>query len=136
LIGAAGLALLAGACGGSGDSAAPARHINVDMRDVAFAPTAIAVKDGELVELRFHNRDSVTHDAFVGNAKAQRAHEASMHSGRDMSHHGMGGDAAVTVKPGATGTLRYRFHRGDTVLVGCHQPGHYASGMHMAVTVS
>ena len=38
--------------------------------------------------------------------------------------------------PGATGELVYTFTRPGTVLIGCHEPGHYALGMRAVITVS
>ena len=43
-----------------------------------------------------------------------------------MSH---GHDNAVSVKPGKTGSLTMTFAEAGTLIVGCHEPGHYAAGM-------
>ncbi len=123
------------ACGGS-KSATPDRVIEIDMANTAFSPTSLDVRAGELVEFRFHNRDNVTHDAFIGTEKEQRAHEKSMAEDDAMHHHGMSGARAVTVKAGASGVLRRTFAGGDQgILIGCHEPGHYRAGMRLAVRV-
>ena len=52
-------------------------------------------------------------------------------------HHsmGMGDDGIVTVEPGREATLTEVFDRAGTVVIGCHQPGHWESGMRATVDV-
>jgi uncharacterized cupredoxin-like copper-binding protein len=137
LLGATGaLALLAAGCGGSSDDAA-ARRIEITMVDHAFAPSQVAVPAGVKVQLVFRTPGTVAHDAFIGDERAQADHEAEMRAGggMGMDHHG-GGDGAITVGPGKTGTLTRTFRAGERVLVGCHEPGHYAAGMKLALQLS
>ncbi len=130
--------LLLGACG-SGDDApavAPAgedRTIEVEMRDIAFAPTAVDVRAGEKVRFVFKNTGQLTHDAFIGDQAAQDEHEKEMRGGH--GDHGKGSDA-VTVKPGKTAELTHTFDRPGQTLIGCHQPGHYTGGMKVTVNVA
>jgi len=133
----AAVALLA-ACGSGDQTPAPAasgdeRVVEVEMRDIAFAPTAVDVRAGEKVRFVFKNTGAVTHDAFVGDAAAQEAHEKEMRDGHDG--HGEGSNA-VTVKPGKTASLRYTFERPGQILLGCHQPGHYTGGMKAAINIT
>ena len=130
--------LVLGACG-SGDDApavAPAgedRTIEVEMRDIAFAPTAVDVRAGEKVRFVFKNTGQLTHDAFIGDQAAQDRHERDMRSGH--GDHGKGADA-VTVKPGKRKQLTYTFDQPGQLLIGCHQPGHYTGGMKAAINVA
>jgi uncharacterized cupredoxin-like copper-binding protein len=49
----------------------------------------------------------------------------------------MGGDdPAVTVEPGKTEELTTRFDDAGTYEIGCHEPGHYAAGMKITITVT
>ena len=135
---AAGLLLL-GACGDD-DSAASGqgdtRTVEIEMVDVAFKPAKVEVAEGETVRLVFTNRGEVTHDAFIGDRPAQDEHESEMRdSGDGHGDHGDDGDA-VTVEPGDTAELTYTFDDPGTVEIGCHQPGHYAAGMKIAVEVA
>jgi uncharacterized cupredoxin-like copper-binding protein len=50
--------------------------------------------------------------------------------------HSGGATDGITVDPGKTGELTHTFDRTGTVEIGCHQPGHYAAGMKLAVTVA
>ena len=133
------LAVLA-ACGSSddgstaaGSGADDARVVEVEMRDIAFAPTAVDVQAGEKVRFVFKNTGQVTHDAFIGDAAAQEEHEKEMRTGH--GDHGSGSNA-VTVKPGKTAQLTYTFKQPGQILLGCHQPGHYTGGMKAAINIA
>lgn len=134
------LALVAAACGGDDDDATEAaatgdtRTIEIEMRDIAFSPDAIDVDAGETVRFVFDNSGKVAHDAFVGNEGAQAGHEDEMREDSGMAHGG--GDEGITVDPGEEGELTYTFDEPGTVLIGCHQPSHYDTGMKVTVDVT
>ena len=131
------LALLAAACGGGDDdAAASARVVEVEMRDIAYEPSDLTATEGETVRFVFRNVGKVDHDAFIGDEAAQADHEAGMGGDEGAMHHGGGDDEAITVAPGDEGDLTYTFEETGTVLIGCHEPGHYAAGMKVAVVVA
>ena len=132
--------LLAGACGdsddGNGSSASGERTVRIRMVDTAFEPAAITVPQGETVRFIFENTGKLVHDAFVGDEEAQTDHETEMRSDDEGGHGGHAADSdAVTVDPGHTGELTHTFSERDEVKIGCHQPGHYAAGMQVKVSV-
>jgi uncharacterized cupredoxin-like copper-binding protein len=45
-------------------------------------------------------------------------------------------DEGITVQPGKTGRLTHTFDQPGTLEIGCHEPGHYAAGMKVKITVS
>ena len=134
---------LLGGCGGGGGHASHSssadRVVNVEMRDIAYEPTAVSVKAGETVRFVFHNAGAIRHDAFIGDEAAQAKHEKEM---REAGSDGMGGEShdggahGITVDPGDIGSLTHTFKAGDVLVIGCHEIGHYAAGMKLAVTVS
>ena len=130
------LALLA-ACGSddtsSGAGANADRTIDVEMRDIAFSPTNVDVRAGETVRFNFKNVGQVTHDAFIGDATAQDAHEKQMREGH--GEHGNEADA-VSVKPGKSASLTHTFDTPGQVFIGCHEPGHYIGGMRITVNIA
>lgn len=142
------LAFVAVACGGGKDSPAiesSANIVEITMVDIAYEPKGITVKPGEPVELVFKNQGKIAHDAFVGDSAAQAEHEQEMRQrdgsggGDQMAGHDKGGAKdpnAITVQPGKTGRLTHTFEAPGTIEIGCHQPGHYAAGMKIAVTVA
>jgi uncharacterized cupredoxin-like copper-binding protein len=145
LAGTAALATLVAACGASspsasttnvGGEATPAgtRTVEVAMEDIKFDQTTLTVKTGETIEFRFVNAGKVAHDAFIGDVEAQMDHDAEMAEMGDASAHPIE-EAAIVVQPGDSGDLSYTFNEPGTYQVGCHQPGHYAAGMKIDVTV-
>ena len=133
------IALVTAACGGSDDGAPDAgsgsgssRTVDVTMVDIGFEPAELSVKEGETVTFRFANEGKVVHEAYIGDEDDQAEHEKDMSSGE--MHHG-GGEGAIEVKPGKTGTMTYTFDEAGTTQIGCHEPGHYAAGMKIDVTV-
>ena len=134
-------ALLAlAACANTNETAAPGtdRTVVIQMRDNHFEPDRVDVVRGETISFRFTNVGRARHDAFIGDADAQMEHEEEARMADDEEGHGGGhepAENAITVEPGKTGRLTYTFDvRGET-LIGCHEPGHYDSGMVVKVTV-
>jgi uncharacterized cupredoxin-like copper-binding protein len=120
---------------GSSAGTGTIRTVDVTMRDVMYDPPAVTVQDGATVTIVFHNAGKIRHDAFLGDEAAQAEHEKKM----GMSSTSMGGhmdDDAISVEPGAAGSLTHTFKMGDTLVIGCHEPGHYAAGMKLAIVVT
>ena len=141
LAGCASTASKAPAAGGTTAPTTPGavRTIDITMFDVGYRPsTPITVAAGTTVRFVFTNTGKLSHEGVIGDQAAQDAHEqemAQMGTG-DMSGMNMNGPDEITVKPGATGDLTYTFSHPGHLFVGCHYPGHYASGMHIAITVT
>ena len=142
------------ACG-SGESATPAtgsKTIKVSMTDNEFTPNSFEVQAGQEVTFEFTNDGTVDHEAMLGSEAEQEAHQAEMMEdgshgggmdgkdgmdGMDRMDHGGNSDAAIiTVDPGDTGTLTKTFESAGTVILGCHETGHYEAGMKATITVS
>jgi len=154
------VALTAAACGSDSNdddsmTGSATRDVSIDMVDNAFKPATVKVDAGQSVRFVFNNTGAVEHDAFIGDAAAQAAHEEEMNpsdgmsSSSSMSSGDMGSDTTmdsdmgsqddgdgITVKPGETGELTYTFNKPGTVEIGCHEAGHYASGMKITVTAT
>jgi uncharacterized cupredoxin-like copper-binding protein len=144
ILGIAAAVMLAGAgCGGGshegmshGSEAGKGvatRTVDVTMRDIMFDPPVVTVKDGETVTINFHNEGKIRHDAFLGDEAAQAEHEKKM-SGGSMG--GAHDDDAISIEPGKYGSLTHTYKAGDMLLIGCHEPGHYAAGMKITVAVT
>ena len=122
--------------GGHGSHSSTDRVINVAMRDIAFDPAAVDVKAGETVRFVFHNEGQIRHDAFIGDEAAQAEHEKEMQEAGSDGKDGHGDGHGITVDPGDSGSLTHTFKAGDVLVIGCHEVGHYAAGMKVAITVS
>jgi uncharacterized cupredoxin-like copper-binding protein len=107
-------------------------EVNVVMSDaMRFAPDPITVKAGEEVTFVVTNEGAIVHEFFVGTEEEQLDHAAEMAAG-GMSH---GHDNALSVKAGETGSLAMTFAEAGSLLIGCHEPGHYDAGMKATLTV-
>lgn len=113
-------------------SARAGMSVDIVMKDIAFTPTTLSVKQGDTVKFRFANTGAVLHEAVIGNVDVQAQAEMAMQHG---GHQGMNMANVIEVKPGATGELTVTFDKAGDVVIGCHQPGHYAGGMRATVTV-
>ena len=119
--------------GGGASSPAAGKPVEVVMKDDSFSPDHLSVKQGVTVTFRFTNSGAQLHEAVIGNEDAQAQAELAIQQG---GHSGMAMTNTVEVKPGTTGEFTMTFDKAGDVLIGCHQPGHYAAGMRATVTVS
>ena len=153
------LALVLAACGGSAAAADPLveqhaedqqeedfnfgqpanaadadRVIEIDANDtLTFDASEITVAAGETITFRITNTGNIAHDFTLGDQETQAEHEAEMmDNGETMTHDDPN---TVVLAAGETKELTWRFSEAGTVLIGCHQPGHYAAGMAGAVTI-
>ncbi len=122
------------AFGSPADAADAARVVEIQTTDdMRFEPADITVAAGETVTFRLTNDGALVHDFTLGDQATQDEHEAEM---AEMG--GMGHDDepnVATIPAGETVELTWTFGEEGTVLIGCHQPGHYAAGMTGRVTV-
>lgn len=130
--------LVTAACGGAEDDGAADASgsdntVEVKMVDIGFEPAELTVQKGDTVTFRFANEGKVDHEAYIGDAEDQAEHDKDRSAGE--MHHGDRDKGAVDVKPGKTGTLTYTFDEPGTTQIGCHEPGHYAAGMKIDITV-
>lgn len=128
----------AGGIGEPADAADAERTIEVRALDaMAFEPATIEVAAGEVVTFVVTNAGEAVHEFVLGDAAMQEAHAEEMaamgDSGAHMSH-----DApnAVTVGPGETAELTWRFGEAASLRYACHEPGHFEAGMVGELTVS
>jgi uncharacterized cupredoxin-like copper-binding protein len=96
-----------------------------------FVPAQFSFTAGETVRFEVTNAGAIRHEFFIGDTDAQVAHEAEMVEG-GMAHDEPNG---ISVDPGGSKELEYTFADAGTVLIGCHEPGHYAGGMVATVAV-
>jgi len=78
------------------------------------------------------NAGAIVHEFLLGDEDAQAEHEQEMLAG-GMAHDEPNG---IAVEPGETKELTFTFEEPGETLAGCHEPGHYAAGMKVAITVA
>ncbi len=117
--------------GSPGDPAAAERTVPVTLDDtMAIRHEPITIRPGETLRFVVTNAGALVHEFSIGDAPSQRAHALMMRKMPDMHHDGSEGNA-VTLQPGETREVTWRFDRkveGDIVLA-CQIPGHYDAGM-------
>ena len=120
--------------GEPGKAAQATRTVNVDMTDnMRFTPSEISVKQGETVRIVVKNSGAVKHELVLGTPEELKEHYAMMLKMPGMEH---ADDNMVSVAPGETGEVVWRFTRAGKVDFACLQPGHYDAGMKGLVTVA
>ena len=129
--------VVAGASGldtGGHSAAADARTVEVSMTDeLTFEPGTITVAPGETVRFVVTNTGESVHEFLIGDEGQQAEFENEMSGGEEMDHDTSSG---VSVDPGQTETFDYTFSgTNETVLAGCHEPGHYEGGMVATIRV-
>lgn len=122
------------AIGQPGVAAQATRTVQVDMDDnMRFTPGRIDVKQGETVRFVVRNLGRIRHEMVLGTPEELRAHDELMKKHPGMEHEEPN---QVTVAPGKTGELAWRFTRSGEVHFACLEPGHYDAGMKGTVRVA
>jgi uncharacterized cupredoxin-like copper-binding protein len=117
-----------------GEAASVTRVVNVSMNDkMRFSPESIAVKRGETVRFVVKNDGFEPHEFMLGELKALIEHAKVMQQHPTMVHDEPN---AITVSPGQTGELIWRFTRNGRVDFACLIPGHFEAGMKGSIHVS
>ena len=119
------------------DAADADRVIEIDANDdLTFDASEITVSAGETITFRITNTGNIPHDFTLGDQETQDEHEVEMAEmmagGETMNHDDPN---AVVLAAGETKELTWHFSEAGTVLIGCHQPGHYGAGMKGSVAV-
>jgi uncharacterized cupredoxin-like copper-binding protein len=121
--------------GGPASSAEAPRTIAVTTRDsMDFEPASIHVSAGEVVTFVVTNAGQATHEFTLGDAAMQRDHADAMAHMPPGVHHAL--PNSLSLAPGETKQLTWRFGAAGTFEYACHEPGHYDAGMRGPITVS
>ena len=118
--------------GESAEESEADRTIKVVMLDeLAYDPEQLDVSEGDVVTFEVVNEGKARHEFVLGDSDYQEMHEADMGDGG----HGEMMENGVSVEPGQSASLTWRFTESGEVLYGCHEPGHYEGGMVGAIDV-
>ena len=124
------------AAGMPGDPAKPARTVTVAMSEgdgtMKFTPDRVEVKKGEQVRFVIENKGALAHEFRLATVKDNDEHAAMMRQMPDMQHHEAN---AVSLDPGKSTKLLWRFSDAGTFEFACLIPGHREAGMHGTVVV-
>lgn len=113
--------------GRPGDPASVTRSIEVIMDDtMRFTPTQIDVRAGETVRFVVRNAGKLPHEMVIGSMEQLKAHAAEMRRTPEMQH---AEPNMITLEPGKSGDLVWKFDQVGTVDFACLIPGHLEAGM-------
>jgi uncharacterized cupredoxin-like copper-binding protein len=120
--------------GGPAD-AVEVRTVEVTTLDtMTFEPSSISVSIGETVTFVVTNTGQAVHEFTLGDAAMQQGHaEAMAHLPGGMAHDIPN---SITLQPGQTKQLTWRFGHTTTLEYACHQPDHYHAGMRGRITIT
>jgi uncharacterized cupredoxin-like copper-binding protein len=107
----------------------PDRVYQVSMRDTmrfVFSPEFERLHESDVIRFEVRNDGKIRHEFSIGNAEEQKKHAEMMRKMPDMQHEDPN---TVSLEPGETATITWRFKGGDTVVFACNIPGHYEAGM-------
>jgi len=101
--------------------------------DNKFRPAAVTVRAGETIKIVLKNEGKLKHELMIGTQAELKEHAAAMAKNPDMEHDDPN---AISVQPGKTGELVWKFTKAGEVHFGCLVPGHYEGGMAGKVIVN
>jgi uncharacterized cupredoxin-like copper-binding protein len=121
--------------GGPADAADATRTVKISTLDaMAYEPGAIDVSAGEAITFVVTNAGQATHEFTIGDAAMQQEHANAMaHMPAGMAH---ALPNSITLKPGESKQLTWRFGDAGTLEYACHESGHYGAGMRGQINVS
>jgi uncharacterized cupredoxin-like copper-binding protein len=103
-----------------------------DDGDMVFEPKSVNVVKGQTVLFTVKNVGELVHEFVLDDHKSVMKHKALMEKFPDMEHDDPN---AVTLEPGKTGEVFWKFSNSGTFEFACLIPGHYDSGMKGGLTV-
>ena len=115
--------------GEPGNVAQATRTVNVVMGEPSefrFTPARIQVKAGETVHFRVRNAGKLAHEIVFGDAAELQEHAKSMREHAGMAHKDTN---SLTLDPGKTGELVWKFTNPGEFQFACLVAGHYEAGM-------
>lgn len=113
--------------GREGDPRKVTRTIRIDMSDkMRFSPSALEVKQGEVVRFEVKNSGKIMHEMVLGTMDELKKHAELM-----KKHPGMEHDEPYMahVAPGKSETIVWHFTKPGEFYYGCLIPGHFEAGM-------
>jgi uncharacterized cupredoxin-like copper-binding protein len=122
------------AIGEPGKAAHVTRTVQIDMSDaMRYTPSSVDAKQGDTIRFVVKNSGKVKHELVLGTQKELLEHYELMKKFPEMEHNDPN---MVTVAPGKTGEVIWKFSKAGKIDFACLQPGHYDAGMKGAVAVA
>ena len=114
------------------DSDAATKTITVHMMDSMkynFSDMS-DIKKGDTIKFVVMNKGKIPHEFGIGSIEEQISHREMMKSMPGMKHED---GSTISVEPGKTKEIVWKFMGDSTVQFACNIPGHFEAGMHAEV---
>lgn len=119
--------------GQPGNPAKVTRTVEIVMSDaMRYTPDSIVVKRGETIRFRVKNTGQLKHEMVLGSLDELKEHAKTMAKFPEMEHDDPN---AISVEPGKTGELVWRFTQAGKFDFACLVPGHFEAGMQGKIAV-
>ena len=118
--------------GRPGNPAEATRTVRIETRENDYSAKQIQVKAGETIRFVVTNVSYEPHEFGIASPQEHEQHRAMMKEMPDMNHDEPN---VVTVMPGETKELVWKFGRDSNVEFACNIPGHSERGMKGAFRV-
>lgn len=103
------------------------RTIEIDMSDnMRFDRDLVKIKVGDTVHFVVKNKGKIDHEMVIVSMAELKEHAALMRKMPGMKHNEPN---MVSVAPGKTGNIIWKFDKAGTVNFACLVPGHWEAGM-------
>lgn len=124
------------AAGTPGMPSEPSRTIEVTMKEASgqmtFTPNSVKASEGEQIRFLVKNDGELDHEFVLDTAENNQKHKAAMEGGGKMEAEAN----AVSVAPGKSAELVWKFDKAGEFEFACLIPGHYEAGMKGSVAVT
>jgi uncharacterized cupredoxin-like copper-binding protein len=119
--------------GAPGKPAKVSKVFEVRLLDtMRVEPSSFEVRPGQTVKFVVTNAGQVRHEFGIGTHDEQAAHAEMMLADPDMKHED---GSVITVEPGQTKELIWRFSHAGQYEAACQVAGHYPAGMMAKIVV-
>ena len=102
------------------------RVVQVEAGDTTFNIRTIQVRAGETLKFVITNKSKIAHEFAIASPKENAEHRDMMKQMPDMVHNEPN---VVTLQPGETKEIIWKFGKDTDVEFACNIPGHYEGGM-------
>jgi len=97
-----------------------------------YTPASIKVKRGETIRFRVKNAGQIKHEMVLGSLAELKEHAKTMTKFPEMEHDDPN---AISVEPGKTDEMVWRFTKAGKFDFACLVPGHFEAGMQGKIAV-
>jgi uncharacterized cupredoxin-like copper-binding protein len=112
--------------GQPGNPGEVSRTVRLEARDIGFNTRQIQMRAGETVKFVVTNKGQLVHEFAIASPQEHEEHRAMMQQMPDMVHEEPN---VVSLQPGETRELVWKFGKDADIEFSCNLPGHREQGM-------